>query len=38
LTGHGDRARTHRAVDQLLRAQVLEEQGERYRISDLAFR
>jgi hypothetical protein len=34
LTSHGDRARTYRAVDQLLRAQVLEAQAERYRMSD----
>jgi len=34
LTSHGDRARTYRAIDQLVRAQVLEPQGERYRLSD----
>jgi hypothetical protein len=34
LTSHGDRARTHRAIDHLVRAQVLERQAERYRLSD----
>jgi hypothetical protein len=34
LTSHGDRARTYRALDQLVRAQVLEAQAERYRFSD----
>jgi hypothetical protein len=34
LTDHGDRARTSRAIDRLVRAQVLDVQGERYRLSD----
>jgi tetratricopeptide (TPR) repeat protein len=38
LTAHGDRARTYRAIDQLLRAQVLDVEGDRYRLSDGAWR
>jgi hypothetical protein len=34
LTSHGDRARTYRAIDHLVRVQVLERQAERYRLSD----
>ena len=37
LTSHGEVARTHRAIDALLRAQLLEDQGERYRLSDPAW-
>jgi hypothetical protein len=38
LTSHGDRARTYRAIDQLVRAQVLDVEGERYRLSDDTWR
>jgi tetratricopeptide (TPR) repeat protein len=38
LTSHRDRARTFRAIDRLVRAQVLEPEGDRYRVSDPAFR
>ncbi|MFI5308459.1 MAG: AAA family ATPase, partial [Polyangiales bacterium] len=38
LTRHGDRARTYRAIDQLVRAQVLDVEGERYRLSDDTWR
>jgi Protein kinase domain/AAA ATPase domain len=34
LTSHGDHARTSRAIDQLVRIQLLEPQGERYRLTD----
>jgi hypothetical protein len=34
LTTHRDKARTYRAIDQLVRIQMLEAQGERYRLSD----
>lgn len=34
LTSRGDRASTYRAIDELVRAQVLEPQGDRYRLSD----
>jgi len=38
LTSHGDRVRTYRAIDRLVRAQVLDRQGEGHRLSDGAFR
>ncbi|HEX4352004.1 MAG TPA: AAA family ATPase, partial [Polyangiales bacterium] len=34
LTSHHDRARTYRAIDHLVLAQVLETHAERYRLSD----
>jgi hypothetical protein len=38
LTSHGDRARTYRAVDQLVRVQMLDVEGERYRLTDPTWR
>jgi hypothetical protein len=38
LTSHGDRARTYRAIDQLVRVQMLDVEGERYRLTDPAWR
>jgi tetratricopeptide (TPR) repeat protein len=38
LTSHTDRARTYRAIDRLVQAQVLQQEGDRYRVSDPAYR
>jgi hypothetical protein len=38
LTGHQDKARTYSAVDQLVRVQVLDAQGDRYRLGDPTWR
>ena len=38
LTSHGDRARTYRAMNQLVRVQMLDVEGERYRLTDQTWR
>ena len=38
LTGHGDRARTFRAIDRLVRAELLVPEGDRYRLGDGTWR
>jgi hypothetical protein len=38
LTSHADRARTYRSVDQLVQLQLLESQGDRYRLGDPTWR
>jgi hypothetical protein len=38
LTSHADRARTYRAIDQLVVVQMLEVEGDRYRLADPAWR
>jgi len=38
LTAHRDRARTFRAIDRLVRAELLVPEGDRYRLGDTAWR
>ena len=38
LTTHGDRGRTFRAIDRLVRAELLVPEGERYRLGDSTWR